>query len=133
MNVNSPEDRRKHRRFRVKEGAFAVLKGEEKKLGQITDISGGGLAFKYVSQGQSSEGPYVLDILLSGHDFHLKEIPVKAISDSEIEDEIPFSQIEMRKLGVQFLTLTGRHVSQLEDFIQNHTMDKWNSAFDFKI
>ena len=41
-------ERRKHERFAIKDVAFAILRTEnDEELGQITNISMGGLAFQY--------------------------------------------------------------------------------------
>lgn len=117
-------ERRKYERFEVQEGAFAALKGPVSKLGQIMDISRGGLAFRYIDTGGRLDRSFDLDISLIKNDFHLKEVPCKNISDSEIISEFCFSSIPMRRLGVQFTELTHNQTSQLEYFIQNHTMDE---------
>ena len=115
-------ERRGHKRFEVKEGAFASLKGPVSKLGQITDISRGGLAFRYIDTGVRPARLFDLEISLTDNTFRLKEVSCKSISDSEITNEFHFSSITMRRLGVQFEKLTQDQNSQLEYFIQNHTI-----------
>ena len=41
-------DRRRKKRYRVKEGAFAALINHDNRLGQIRDISLVGLSFRYI-------------------------------------------------------------------------------------
>jgi hypothetical protein len=115
-------ERREYKRFEVQEGAFASLRGPVSKLGQITDISRGGLAFRYIDTGMHPDRSFDLDILIADNGFHLKEVPCKKISDSEITSEFHFSSIKMRRLGVQFMELTHNQTDQLGYFIQNHTM-----------
>lgn len=115
-------ERREYKRFEVQEGAFASLRGPISKLGQITDISRGGLAFRYIDTGIRPDKSFHLDISLTDNGFHLKEVSCKNISDSEIAKEFHFSSITMRRLGVQFAELTHNQTSQLEHFIQTHTI-----------
>jgi len=41
-------ERRKSKRYRAVEGVYAAISPRSNKLGQIIDISMGGLAFKYI-------------------------------------------------------------------------------------
>jgi PilZ domain len=122
MKTNKNTERRKHKRFEVQEGAFASLRGPVSKLGQITDISMGGLAFRYIDTGVHPDRSFELDISLINSGFHLPEVSCKTISDSAVAKEFYSSSITMRRLGVQFAELTYNQASQLEHFIQNHTI-----------
>jgi hypothetical protein len=121
MDRKAPIERRQHKRFNARDGAFALVKNHFSKIGQIIDVSMRGLAFKYIANGEQSKGIFELDIFLSGHGIYSKNIPFKTVSDFEMKNEIPFSSIKMRRCCLQFEELTHIHVSQLEDFIRNHT------------
>ena len=121
MDGQTPVERRQHKRFNAREGAFALVKNHISRLGQIIDVSMRGLAFKYIANGRHARGRSELDIFLSGNRMHLKNIPFKTVSDFEMKSESPFNLVRMRRCCVQFGELTHIHVSQLEDFIQNHT------------
>jgi hypothetical protein len=114
-------ERRKHKRFHAKDGTFAVLRPQwpySTKIGQIIDISMGGLAFSYVAGEDQPNRSYELDILLAEHSFHLTKIPFKTIWDQEAE-QLP--SLRMRRCGVQFGELAPHHISQLEYFVQHYT------------
>ena len=120
------DERRKHGRFQVKNGAFAVLGAvfwphSTQKLGQIKDISMGGLAFSYMAREELSDESVRLGIFLAENRFHLREIPFETIWDVETEKE-PFSSITMRRCGVRFGKLTPNQISELKYFIRNHTL-----------
>ncbi len=121
-NKNDSADRRIHKRFEVKEGAFSSLRGPVSKLGQIMDISRGGLAFRYIDTGVYPDSSFELDISSTNNGFHMTEVSCKAVSDSAIANEFHSSSITMRRLGVQFAELTHNQTSQLEHFIQTHTV-----------
>jgi hypothetical protein len=124
MDKKASIERRKYTRFNAQEGAFALVKNHISNLGQIIDVSMRGLAFKYIANGKQSKGIFAMDIFLSGHGMHSKNIPFKTVSDIEMKSEIPFSSVKMRRCCVQFGELTHTHVLQLEEFIRNHTANQ---------
>jgi hypothetical protein len=113
-------ERRKHTRYRAHDGALAVLGPHSTKLGQIIDVSAGGLAFSYIAGKEPSNSPFELSVLFAEDSFHLTKIPFKTISDQEAK-AIPTNTLTMRRLGLQFGKLTSSQISQLEYFIQNCT------------
>jgi len=122
MDSKEVVDNRKHKRFRSQDLAFAAFGSHSKEIGQIIDISRGGLAFLYISDGDQINESTELEIYLANNGFHLKEVPFNTISDFELTSEFPLSSIIMRRCGVQFKELTQTQVSQLGYFIQNHTV-----------
>lgn len=118
-------ERRKHKRFQVEDGAFALFRPHwhhSTISGRIIDISRDGLAFLYITSKDGSNGSFELSILFAYHSFYCDNVPVKTISDFEVADETPVSSITTRRRGVQFGELTQDQISQLEYFIQNHTI-----------
>lgn len=120
-------DRRQHRRFQVHDGAFAVLRPRSDIwgqvidiVGQIVDISQGGLMFRYIAGENRSHEPFKLDIVLAGDSFRLDKIPFKAVSDMDMTDPLTFGPTTMRRQSVQFGALTYDQKAQLQYFIQNH-------------
>jgi hypothetical protein len=113
-------ERRKHNRFSVSKGAFVALRPHYGKIGQVVNISMGGLAFTYMADEERPSRSFELDIFLAGGSFYLQGVPFGTISDFH-NDGIPLSSVKMRRMGVQFGDLTPHQVSQLEYFIQNHT------------
>jgi len=115
-------DRRRKKRFRVKEGAFAALVNRENKLGQIKDISLVGLSFRYIdSEGQLSQ-PSELRIILAGSGLFLDKLPYQTVSDFEVTNGFTFSSLKMRQRHIAFGELSPYQVSRLNDFILNYTM-----------
>ena len=97
--------RRTHKRFKVKDGAFAVLFQNSSKLGEIIDISLAGFSFRYSDSqfldndrdGQAFlyhdrqkqlEGFSDFDIFLVDSGIYLDKIPCKIISNFEIDQEM---------------------------------------------
>jgi len=114
-------EKREHERFQVEEGIFAVLRNDDRNLGEIIDISIAGLAFKYFIYEEKINGSSELDIFLIDSGFHSTGIPFKTVSDFEVNSNIPFSSVKLRRRGVQFTGLKHGQLSQIENFIKNHT------------
>jgi c-di-GMP-binding flagellar brake protein YcgR len=121
-------DHREHVRYRVPKDSFVTIGSDEPILGQIMDISMGGIAFRYMDSKKPTDESR-LDMFLTEGDMCLGQVPIKAVSDYEIPntvlcktvDEIPPSCRTMRRCGVQFGDLTQHQRSQLQHYIQNHT------------
>lgn len=120
-NTQVALDRRLSKRFEVPQGVYALLKNGSSKLGQIKNISKGGLAFMYINSGEEITGPQGLDIFLSGHGYYLKDMPCKKISDIHLDNKVSFSTFSVRQIGIQFGELNQTQSTQLDYFIQNHT------------
>jgi hypothetical protein len=114
-------EQRQYQRFQAKNGAFALSKASVNTLGQIVDISQGGLAFKYMAWGEQTNGFTEIDILFAERFFYLQNVPCKVVSDSEISLQNPFSSIKMRRLSVEFKALSPKQRYELKHFIKNHT------------
>ena len=124
-NVNSRKkivERRKHKRFKVQDGTFAVLTPHFYNWGQIIDISKGGLAFRYTGNELPPNVSSNLGISLANIGFYLGRVPFKAISDFEIDNEVAYSFTTTRRCGVEFGELTLNQISQLEYFMGNHSI-----------
>ncbi|MEE8431849.1 MAG: PilZ domain-containing protein [Candidatus Desulfatibia sp.] len=115
-------EKRKHRRFKAKEGAFAVVTSGDNKIGQIKNISKGGLAFQYVASEKKLAGLLTMDIFRNSKEFYLKNVSVKTTSDIYVDNKSPFSTIILRQCGGKFADLADNQISQLDRFIQNYTI-----------
>jgi PilZ domain len=122
VNSNKIIERRSHERYQVQQGVYALLKNGSSKLGQIMNISPGGLAFKYINHDEQIGEPVEVDIFISGNGYFLKGIPCKKISDIHVDNFVPFSTFEMRQLGVQFGAMSHGQVTQLDAFIKKYTL-----------
>ena len=121
INRNKVIERRFHERFQVQQGVYALLKNGSSKLGQIKNISKGGLAFMYIKDEEQINQPTEVDIFLSGYGFVLKGIPCKKISDIHVDNFVPFSTFEMRQLGIQFGEVSLQQLAHLNKFIEEYT------------
>ncbi len=110
--------RRQYVRFRVDGATIGVSRDRYTKMGQVVDISMGGLSFRYFDGGlESAEFPQSAQmvILLAPKDFHLENIPFQTVLDFPVQPTF----LEMRQRCVQFVRLTSTQLVQLEYFIAN--------------
>jgi len=112
-------ERRKDKRFKLKEPVFAILYSAPTKTAQVVDISRGGLALRYVKSEEGSSVIDKLDIFKSDFSFYMDNIKAKTVSDIAVVGEKINSSKEIRRCGLQFEDLTKSQISQLESFIQN--------------
>jgi hypothetical protein len=115
-------ERRRIERFPAPQGLFAVLGARHLKLGTILDINTIGLTWRYVDKEKLLSGMYWMDIYMSGSHFHLGQVPVETISDLELVHGRPYWPITIRRCGVQFGELTPIQKSELQSFVQRHTV-----------
>lgn len=132
MNPNKEMvDQRKHKRYQVPRNSYVSLGSADFVLGQILDISMGGIAIRYMGSERLPDESH-LDIFLTEDDLLLSKVPFKTVSDYEIPntvlcrtvDPIPSSCRTMRRSGLQFGGLTADQRAQLEGFIKGHAAVK---------
>ena len=121
MRREENRERRKYTRFRAKDGALIELRSYRGKLGEIIDISKGGLAFRYIDIGDRPKGSFEVEIFLKETGFRLEKVPARTVSDLKTTKYFPYSSTKTRRQGVEFGELTHNQISKLEHFIKNYT------------
>ncbi len=133
-------ERRKHHRFKVKPGAVAAIikiSSEKKEqpedirmnegsiatiqMGQIINISKGGLTFCYIDGEDEYNKLFDLDILFVQDSFYSKKIPANTIWDSQAVSNPSLSLLKSKQRGFQFEELTPHQIFQLDFFLQHYT------------
>lgn len=118
---NDNLERRKHERLKAKEGIFAVLVSGNSKLGQIKDISMGGLTFQYVDNGEPVDVSSEVELFSTVYDFHLKKLKIESVEDLAIDNTVPFSSLPIRQLRIQFGKMTPDQSRLLDFFLRKYT------------
>lgn len=103
---------RHYERFKIKEGALALL--DCAIPFHIVDISISGLAFRYVGIEKWFDDPVEIDIVYD--DFCLKNLMVQTVSDQKISNGF----MKTRRHSVSFCKLSSIQIKQLEEFIQQY-------------
>ncbi len=119
-------ERRKNKRDKAVEGAYAAISPNSHKLGQVIDISMGGLSFKYIdtSSDDSDNKPVPEEsIFLSSMGYYVGDLPFKTISDYEITNAPSFSSMKVRKRHVQFSDLSFKQLFDLDYYLRNNVSE----------
>ncbi|PQP33020.1 hypothetical protein C6A36_01405 [Desulfobacteraceae bacterium SEEP-SAG10] len=132
MMTNNKEftERRKHERFKVKNGAIAIIRfsniiATAQKYTQILNISRGGLAFRSIERKGESNKLAKLDLLFINDSIcstYLKYVPFKSVWVSHIDSKNSFNQLKIKKQGVVFGEMMPNQISQLDRFLEECTI-----------
>jgi hypothetical protein len=100
---------------------FAV---DSPKVGSITDISPGGLAFEYIGGENVSRGDSSLDIFLHGNGLHPHDVCCEIVYENDIyiphvDDEFA-SLLTTRRCGIRFVRLSRFKREQIRFFIESN-------------
>lgn len=113
---------RKFKRFRMTgnaRAAFFATARDFVKLGEILDISLGGLAMRYVGFGEQPDGPIEVELFgSSGEVVRLGRFPCTIVYDFELADE-SWGILKVRRCGIQFRDLSQQQLAQIQAFIDS--------------
>jgi hypothetical protein len=140
-------ERRRHKRYRVKRLAFAVIRSQKAcemgcidrmsrgqvamavfkskpaKMGQIIDLSEKGLSFSYIDENEEAlDESKTIDILFADDNFYLARLPFQIIREFVIKNEFAYNPITMKRRSVAFYDLTPDQRAKLDYFINSHTI-----------
>jgi hypothetical protein len=118
--VELPLDRRKHKRYQVKESALISPVAKDRKYWKMLDVSMSGASFRYIPYEDLSEFNEI-DIVTEDLEFALDGIPFKVISDCEFTDDLS-PLLELRRCGGEFGPLTEPQKTLLDRLIGTYTM-----------
>ncbi|PIE62120.1 MAG: pilus assembly protein PilZ [Desulfobacter postgatei] len=120
-------ERRKNKRYKAVEGAYAAISPNSNKIGQIIDISMGGLCFKYINTENNSEAPVNRNeesIFLSSMGYYVGDLPFQTIADYEIKDAPSFSSMKVRRRHVKFTDLSFKQLFDLDYYMKNNVSEQ---------
>lgn len=129
-------ERRRNKRYKAVEGAYAAVSPNSHKLGQIIDLSMGGLAFKYIdtsSEETKDELSPEETIFLSSMGYYVGDLPFKTIADYEVTNAPSFSSMKIRKRHVQFTDLSFKQLFDLDYYLKNNVGEQMDDiSVDYK-
>ncbi|MBI9083124.1 MAG: PilZ domain-containing protein [Desulfobacterales bacterium] len=114
-------ERRRYERFAIQGNAFAVLLSDTPRLGQIIDISRGGMSFRYVDDAGAISDRADLDIFLLNQPVLMKSVAVRSRCDFQIEPRKSSTSETVRRCCVEFVALGPGHSYALDELLQHHT------------
>ena len=142
-HAQQTRERRAHQRYKLKRGAFAmlrtrsnqldnfsgmsmgqigmaVIKSKPIKMGEIKNVSRSGLSFHYPVGPSAERNAHKIDIVLAENAICLKGINFKTIADKEVDEGRPYAPIKTKQQQIQFLNLTATQKAMLERLIKTH-------------
>lgn len=115
-------ERRRHRRFLVKDQAVALIESHNSRLtGHIREISLGGLSFTVNEKTLSTNEIYELSIVLDKNDFRLDKIHFKIICHSLLDEGLSPDNEPLERFCIKFQDISPGQLYHLERFIKEHT------------
>jgi hypothetical protein len=112
-------ERRRYRRYKVKDETFAFL-GEE--TGTLVDISQGGVAIHCAVFEKEPVFPAHLDLFIAQPHFYLPNIPIALVSEVQTVPASIFSLLRIKRFSMQFGALSGEQLARIEAFIAANTL-----------
>jgi len=116
----SGADIRRHYRYRVKDHVYVNLRSESgEEVGQLLDISKGGLSLQFLAADEKPATYTDLGILAS-MDLATERIPFRMVSIEEVNNPIPLSVTKLLRCGLKFENLTPGQQAKIDFFIKNY-------------
>ncbi len=115
---------RTQKRFNVQDGVLAILGPYSYKIGQLIDISQGGIAFYYKKGQERQVDSYELSIIFNDNNslsHRLFKFNTTIVSDIQMDNENKFSSAVVRRCGLQFSELSYYQKTWLDYCIRNYT------------
>jgi len=126
-SIRRPGRRRRHKRFRWKEGECLrvgpLSSGSPTCPGELMNISRSGLCFLHNGR-ENPVGAYLSVEILTPEGFTLDLSPALVVYDMMLEHESGLCKIKNgRRCGIQFEEVSGEQAFQLESFIKSYTSE----------
>ena len=126
---NFRTERRHYERLEVQSGAFASLSPQFAIIGQVVNISQGGLAFRYVASVPRSPETHRLNIVLTDGSFCIEKLNFRSVWDVPTPQEFACGLITYRHCGVEWGRLDSAQRADLAYFMKCYTTDSSHGAF----
>ncbi len=121
-NGRNIKERRKHERFKVKDGVVAAPYASSTRFAKILDISMGGLTIQYFDENKWDEKIFEIDFVMLDGDLSLDKVPITITFDKDHGTETPFCYLPERQCGLQFADLTAQQYASLDNFFQEQAL-----------
>ena len=117
---DKPIEKRIFSRCRLKNGLTAYRSSDGSELGQVVDISLGGMAFDYIADMDLPKGAFYIDLRLKGEPMVISRLPSLTVSDNDTGRMAPFSNISIRRCGIEFYYPPKDKKTQLQVLIRKY-------------
>jgi hypothetical protein len=120
-------ERRHHARYPVENYAYAALGRDFSKVGQIKDISYGGLSLEYIDRKEKEQDVSQVNIFVKVDNIHIYNLACEVVYDfavylPSVNSEY-FDRLTTRRCGIQFGPLSATSRAKLKTFIELQAID----------
>ena len=122
MESRGSIEKRKHKRFKVKERVFVEVSVMPIKVGEMIDISAGGFSFQYLVNGDINPKTLQIKIDYLPNGFSSEMMTVRTVWDDIVSPKFWTGNIKTRRRGVCFEKLNESQKSRIEHLIENYTV-----------
>jgi hypothetical protein len=113
-------ENRKHTRLTACDDSFVELKDGGVRVGKISDIRPGGLAFSYLLEKPPVDGFKCVDIYLAKNEFRLSDVPCAIVYDT-IDFANGSKGDTCHRCGLRFGEMEDEHKNKLNYYLSNFT------------
>ena len=119
-------NRRRHFRFNAEKGSLGLRKSRSgENLGDILNISYGGIAYRYVPQMVQPDSEFQFDMFFAGNRaLLLNGVTTEIIYDFDASEVFQVSSGMYRVCGIKFTLMGEKHKYQIEQCIKKYTFIK---------
>jgi hypothetical protein len=97
-------ERRQYTRFTVSEDVFVTFRPSFDRIGNVKDISKGGIGCEYLAFDKLDKVEQVeVDIFSKAHGFYISNVPCRVAYDTSDHSLFLLSGAEVRRCGLQFI------------------------------
>lgn len=120
-------DQRKTTRFLIENNVIAAFQGGFTIIGEVKDISLGGLSFEHIYDGNLIQDPLKKEISLLVKGFSFPKMQCRLVYEIPVRPPPEYQGFTIyfvsKRCGVQFETLSEDQMAQLGSFIKAHTIE----------
>jgi hypothetical protein len=127
-----PIERRKHRRFQVKDSAFTVINSDPVKVVRFIVIGMGGLGIYLDDGARWLDTSSKLEIMVADCSFYLEKLPFQIVANVRAFPDNT-NLMDGRRYGIKFGNLRPAQKAQLKYFMRNYTQGGLILQFQQKI
>jgi len=122
-------ERRACPRVEAKAGIYVRFASYSARIGEVKEMSLGGLSFQYSESAYEVGEPSELDLFSDVGDSFLGRVPFETVSDSKVEPNNSIIIDSLRRCGVKFVDLTSKQMARLKAFIFDTAADPKSVEF----
>lgn len=122
-------ERRACPRVETKAGTYVRYTSYSTRIGEVKEMSLGGLSFQYSESTYEVGEPSELDLFSDVADSFLGKVPFETVSDSKVKPNNSIIVDSLRRCGVKFVDLTSKQAARLKAFILDTATDPKSVKF----